>query len=708
SGDDLLGIGDDVETLAELIAATETSPPLAIALIGDWGTGKSSAMLQVERHVGELAQRSRNNPGRSAFAANVRQVRFNAWHYSDDHLWTGIVSHLFTALAGSPDAPDSDSPDPGAAAGDAGSADDQRKIAAQRDRLRARLGEKRTARDRLARDLAAADDVPRPQGPLGWLGSPVQAGQVLITAVRQAFRDTRAALPALAAWIVLGVGAYLAWRFLGQPAAGAVTAIAALAPPAVTVARNLRSGHDAILRWAERERSRLAARQRGYDQEIKDLRDRLVLIDAAARLDRFLDDRGQAGSYRGYQGLLGQVHADLRELSADLAQARAQWAAEGGIGPPPLERIVLYIDDLDRCPPSRVVKVLDAVHLMLALDLFVVVVAVDARWLIRSLECHHQELFAEGDAGGEAVATPVDYLDKIFQIPFALRPPGPDATARYLRSLLPDPAPPADDTPSSGTLPGHALPGHALPGDALAGDALADGTLPDGTPAALASGTPAADPPAADSPDAQAPRGAPGPPTPEAIGAPARSGPPNGPGEPDPSRRPEASRVPVPPPATGDDEPKPPVVELRPKSLQLSRPEIEFMTRLGGLLPTPRAAKRLVNIYRLVRIGIPEAELSAFTGDGAPYRAVQVLLAILVGHPKAARTIFTDLLAPDTDDLATVAGKWDETDASFLVIKTELSRLRAERSLTVTAADCQRWCPLLARFSFYTRDLATA
>jgi hypothetical protein len=38
---------------------------------------------------------------------------------------------------------------------------------------------------------------------------------------------------------------------------------------------------------------------------------------------------------------------------------------------------VLYIDDLDRCPPRRVVEVLTAMQLLLALPLFVVVVAVD-------------------------------------------------------------------------------------------------------------------------------------------------------------------------------------------------------------------------------------------------------------------------------------------------------------------------------------------
>jgi hypothetical protein len=38
---------------------------------------------------------------------------------------------------------------------------------------------------------------------------------------------------------------------------------------------------------------------------------------------------------------------------------------------PAIDRIVLYVDDLDRCPPPRVVEVLEAVHLLLAGRLFV-------------------------------------------------------------------------------------------------------------------------------------------------------------------------------------------------------------------------------------------------------------------------------------------------------------------------------------------------
>jgi hypothetical protein len=200
-----------------------------------------------------------------------------------------------------------------------------------------------------------------------------------------------------------------------------------------------------------RLRRRLDQQQRAINQTIADLRERLALIDASARLSAFLSDRAAPSAYQQYRGLLGQVRSDLATLSSDLTAARNEWLVSGATTPPPLERIVLYIDDLDRCPPRRVVAVLEAVHLMLALELFVVVVvAVDARWLIRSLEYHYRELFSTGDglvpappasspeADAESgPASPVDYLDKIFQIPYVLAPLPPAAMASYLRSLLP-------------------------------------------------------------------------------------------------------------------------------------------------------------------------------------------------------------------------------------------------------------------------------
>jgi hypothetical protein len=153
-------------------------------------------------------------------------------------------------------------------------------------------------------------------------------------------------------------------------------------------------------------------------------------------------------------------------------------------------------------------------------------------------------------------------------------------------------------------------------------------------------------------------------------------------------------------------------IDLRPPGLEISQAEIEFLARLGGLVPTPRAAKRMVNIYRLVRIGVPDEDLPAFTGDekGGPYQAVQVLLAILTGSPAVAGDVFQALLeAPPADNVLNVLQEMrSRTDLQEPLnrIENEISVLAIEAGFSLTAADCQRWCPVLARFSFRTRELA--
>src|SRR5262249_34732230 len=77
--------------------------------------------------------------------------------------------------------------------------------------------------------------------------------------------------------------------------------------------------------------------------------------------------------------------------------------------------------------------------------LFVVLVAVDARWLLSSLETRYDTFFgANGahpsapkrDNGGILKATPADYLEKIFQIPYWVPRMGPDASKRGVRGLV--------------------------------------------------------------------------------------------------------------------------------------------------------------------------------------------------------------------------------------------------------------------------------
>src|SRR5262249_5961202 len=131
-------------------------------------------------------------------------------------------------------------------------------------------------------------------------------------------------------------------------------------------------------------------------------------------------------------GLVSRIHGDFKRMSELLTDPPAE--VKGDL--PKIDRIVLYIDDLDRCEPQRVVEVLKAVHLILAVPLFVVVIAVDPRWLLSSLKLHYAELFGVQDDEEEWQSTPLHYLEKIIQVPFALRPMG-GGVETLVHGLLP-------------------------------------------------------------------------------------------------------------------------------------------------------------------------------------------------------------------------------------------------------------------------------
>lgn len=87
--DDKLGFEPYVRALASFLTHAQTRGPLAVSIEGDWGSGKSSFMLQLEE---ELLRRSEEaDPGKP----QPLIVRFNAWrHEKEDALWAAFALHF--------------------------------------------------------------------------------------------------------------------------------------------------------------------------------------------------------------------------------------------------------------------------------------------------------------------------------------------------------------------------------------------------------------------------------------------------------------------------------------------------------------------------------------------------------------------------------------------------------------------------------------
>ena len=189
---------------------------------------------------------------------------------------------------------------------------------------------------------------------------------------------------------------------------------------------------------AEKERDRRTELEQEHDAQT-----------AGNLLATYVSDRNASEDYRSQLSLVSTVNRDLSDLDALTREYNAEHPRDPD-GPP--NRIVLYIDDLDRCPPNRVVDVLEAVHLLLSFELFVVVVAVDTRWLNSALISALPSLLQDAETGEQPTGPQVgpagpqdeirgkpgaqDYLEKIFQVPFWVERLDDPARQRLLRGLL--------------------------------------------------------------------------------------------------------------------------------------------------------------------------------------------------------------------------------------------------------------------------------
>jgi hypothetical protein len=337
---------------------------------------------------------------------------------------------------------------------------------------------------------------------------------------------------------------------------------------------------------------------------------------------------------------------------------------------PSFSRIILYIDDLDRCPPATVVDVLQAVHLLLSFPLFVVVVAVDARWVSRALSKQYPNLLAETRTPAlqeqdlrvpnerapkdlQSGANPHDYMEKIFQIPYWVRSMNPDAAERYVRSIA------VRDVATRGA---------GVQAD-VTGQAVA-------SPTGTASGANGSTPTAAAGVDV-------------------------------------ASRAAGPAPISE------PVAESIVSGLTLTDWEVQALQSFAGFIgTTPRRAIRFVNIYRLIKTSLPPEILDTLVGERGEsrvYGALIAQLAIVTGAPTAAAHFFKRLTEQKANDslptlrtaLSSDAVFNDFSDAGLILQVLQTLHDRGANGTGVigaqfVAGDLQALAPTAQRYSFAT------
>lgn len=631
-GADALNRGADVEAVCMLATLKAAKPPLSIGLFGEWGSGKTFFMRMVDERIRKRSDQLKG--GSSVFCTRVKHIWFNAWHYSDDELWASLVTHIFEELS-----------------------QETKLTPPSIDEQKASLdneikGLKQTAGQAAVAAVLRDQDVQRELDKLGipseslaqlidirnwlivvwrrlrWGHRAIVVGTVVAALAAVALLATRRDLLSLAVALIPVIGAYL--TFFKTPARETLD----FANRASQKLKQADEARQAKIASLERER-------RALDQPV----------------ETFIRQRLDSNDYAKKMGLISTARKDFEELSKRLA----------GPSMSDPDRIILYIDDLDRCSAKVVVQVLEAIHLLLAFELFVVIVGVDSRWLVAALE-QHLKLVAESENGERASAQ--DYLEKIFQVPIQVKRMGPDD----FRTLVED-------------IVGDAV---RLPPPTAPAATAAPVSVP--APTTAVASMPVVVPVAAP-PQTIAPSNGGQPPA--TIPAAPMSAPSDQPTVPVPT----APSVVLPPPAVpGAPPPDDPTIEPNPEKLQLYEAEVDLLKRMSPLISTPRSAKRLLNTYRLVRAGIDGSKLRTFVpddGSPGPYQPAILLLSIMIGFPGEFSELFCAIRDGGTAGFSAVL-----EDERWGSVKQKVDEALRDVTITDDLNVFRKAMPLVSRYSF--------
>lgn len=488
----MLDSENDIEVLAALISYKEISPPLAIGLFGDWGTGKSYFMHHLAKRIEGYAGSQDD-----AFCERVIKIHFNSWHYIDTNLWASLVNHIFESIykyldqefgAGKQSESEKLFESLNSTQLRIQEKKREQEVIQQRiDSLNTQLAEIRAKKveisdEKLMEGLFEDPDVKtlirkikdQLLGPaltdIHIIESQIAQLENLGTRIKKAFDNISKytckevlwfvicpALLFLLPWLIPVLFRTTLGEWLPFISSGANKIVFALGAfifflrPVNKLLDRFETLHkklqdlkkEALLKKDEEEgknilekREEYRAQEEAINKEVAELNTTVARLEtdiadikSGKRIYRWVAERMNSQDYKKHLGIISTIREDFEMLDAlMLDQKKAnELSIKDKIENLPqaksIERIVLFIDDLDRCPENRVVEVLQAVHLLMAFKLFVVVVGVDSRWLKNAIDYEYRNELGNITTNytRSHIIKANDYLEKIFQITFRLR-----------------------------------------------------------------------------------------------------------------------------------------------------------------------------------------------------------------------------------------------------------------------------------------------
>lgn len=492
-GEDLLNLKSETDALADVLLLKDLVPPLAVGILGGWGSGKSFIMNLIQQRMNEIRSSSLNQEqawGKDntfPYVGHIYQVKFDAWTYAKADLWYSLTQKIF---------------------------DEFNRQYILEKRLETILKKSNSsqleggkfwqvlnAMNSCDRDIYLGELEALPPKDLAILAKRLELLEnrkskqefmdCLLKNAEESHRDTMLEIEKIKKKLETEnkiLSQRIFWRmpihFLRKNWLSSVAflvGISIIAFPFVTdrvrtqfltltgggitvlgtglnfwkrtreeqekilgdlkqaqgeAQKKIEQGEEA---WSTLQREVLQSdseitkqvkKIKQYEAKIEQLQRTDTLDITASSLDEIIQELARDELYEKKLGYLHQLQRRFTDLTnclycnSDVVDFTEKLQETFPRGP---ARIVLFIDDLDRCPPDRVVEVLEAVQLLVKTPLFIAILAIDERYITRALEKRYQDILVRrGSPSG------TDYLEKIIQIPYRVRPIARSALSNYL------------------------------------------------------------------------------------------------------------------------------------------------------------------------------------------------------------------------------------------------------------------------------------
>ncbi|NLD93299.1 MAG: hypothetical protein GX639_11600 [Fibrobacter sp.] len=462
---DLLGFTTYVDAFAKIIASRETKLPLSIGLFGNWGSGKSSFMAQLKSKLTDLIK-----SGNKKLVEKIITVDFNAWHYIDTNIWASLASGIFEGIAKS-------ECDENKSLLESRRLDIQQQLASSQDAKRYLESQRQKCENEIRirktgivlLQLFKIINNKLQGASSDKLNAFVKLTKELISKpkisiihfILQTIKEKWIYLlvsfaSALLLFLLLPYLPIIKNHITIHYLAPSLAFVSSIIPTVTSSIKKIRLHFElnkiditqlqestkkvySILTDLVTKTTKATAEQqeaiKHYTTDIKQLEKEIDETSIAlSRLEAggLIYDHIRSCTANPIYGDNLSLIATIRKDLSSLGEILKDYQTNGNIN----FRIVVYIDDLDRCPPQNVVEVLQAIHLLLAFPHFVVIAGVDHRWLEGSLTKIYTNSGVDMGAQQDfREFCPQNYLEKIFQVTFNV-PPMCDGFKDLVKSIV--------------------------------------------------------------------------------------------------------------------------------------------------------------------------------------------------------------------------------------------------------------------------------